>query len=203
MTGIVIGLAALHRALDDLRKLGAERENDADAAAFFIDGLNVLAALFDPKHAPAQPQGLARKLRSDDDVASLKFDIDLLYGCLNAEVQGHQETRTELARRQEKNETAGAAAVQESATSPSATARAANLPDPANAATAAPPTIDLPAGLEDAADTARHTSAPDGPPAPEAPPPARAAERHPTFTITRRATQDARKPPAARHAPPR
>jgi hypothetical protein len=52
---ITITPAALHAALGELRKLGAERENDGEAAAFFIDGLNVLEALFDPAHmAPAE-----------------------------------------------------------------------------------------------------------------------------------------------------
>jgi hypothetical protein len=51
---ITITPAALHAALAELRKLGAERDNDGDAAAFFIDGLNVLEALLDPVHQPPQ-----------------------------------------------------------------------------------------------------------------------------------------------------
>jgi hypothetical protein len=128
---ITITPAALHAALAELRKLGAEREDNNDAAAFFIDGLNVLEALLNPAHQqhPTLP------------------------------------------------ETAGAAAAQEPGISPTATAAAASRPDPANAGTPAPPTIELPAGTGEAAYAASDTPAGTGaPPAPEAPPPAQAAE---------------------------
>lgn len=52
MTGFMLSQQALHAALGTMRTLGAERDNDGDAAAFFIDALNVLEALFDPKHQP-------------------------------------------------------------------------------------------------------------------------------------------------------
>lgn len=53
MDGIVLNQTALHAALTQLRDRGAEREDDGDSAAFFIDGLNVLAALLDPTHRMA------------------------------------------------------------------------------------------------------------------------------------------------------
>lgn len=52
MTGIAITQAGLHAALTELRDRGGERDNDRDAAAFFIDSLNVLAALLTPQAPP-------------------------------------------------------------------------------------------------------------------------------------------------------
>lgn len=63
MNAIVLPPAALRAALATMRQMGAERDNDREAAAFFIDALNVLEALFDPAHqvggaAPMQGQAL-------------------------------------------------------------------------------------------------------------------------------------------------
>jgi hypothetical protein len=49
---ITITPAALRAALAEMRKLGAERQDNAEAAAFLIDGLIVLEALLDPAHQP-------------------------------------------------------------------------------------------------------------------------------------------------------
>jgi hypothetical protein len=70
MNSITIHQTALHAALVELRDRGGEREDNAEAAAFLIDGLNVLARLFDPYAAIAAatraaglPEGRARKLK--------------------------------------------------------------------------------------------------------------------------------------------
>lgn len=52
MSGISITPVRLRAALVELRNLGGGRDNDGDAAAFFIDGLNVLIALLPPPDAP-------------------------------------------------------------------------------------------------------------------------------------------------------
>ena len=77
MTGaITIHQTALHAALAELRDRGGEREDTAEAAAFLIDGLNVLTRLLDPyaaigaaQRAAALPEGRARKLADDTDTA--------------------------------------------------------------------------------------------------------------------------------------
>jgi len=50
MSTITITPAALRAALATTRRMGADRDNDGEAAAFFIDALNVLEALLDPAH---------------------------------------------------------------------------------------------------------------------------------------------------------
>jgi hypothetical protein len=73
---ITIHQTALHAALAELRDRGGEREDTAEAAAFLIDGLNVLTRLLDPyaaigaaQRAAALPEGRARKLADDTDTA--------------------------------------------------------------------------------------------------------------------------------------
>lgn len=75
MTSITIHQTALHAALVELRDRGSEREDNAEAAAFLIDGLNVLTRLLDPYAAIAAatraaglPEGRARKL--NDGIAA-------------------------------------------------------------------------------------------------------------------------------------
>jgi hypothetical protein len=73
---ITIHQTALHAALAELRDRGGEREDTAEAAAFMVDGLNVLTRLLDPyaaigaaQRAAALPEGRARKLADDTDTA--------------------------------------------------------------------------------------------------------------------------------------
>lgn len=52
MTGFMLSQQALHAALGTMRRAVFDRDDDVQAAAFAIDALNMLEALFDPKHQP-------------------------------------------------------------------------------------------------------------------------------------------------------